>query len=140
MADKPTEALTAHEVSHALMNIYMGCQSVTIQKDGDGLATLPQWGPDVTPTIILSGLMAGRLCLDGVDNSDDEMLIANFPSEMQVAAQLVVDAFAEHIHEVIGQMRNNGSLSGLAAVLDKAGEFTMGAEQCEQLRQSRIKH
>jgi hypothetical protein len=72
--------LLRHELAHGLANLFRGAPLVVIKWDDDiGATTEPKWPDTVTQDDVFIGLLAGRLHLDGVDNSDDELILSQLP-------------------------------------------------------------
>jgi hypothetical protein len=74
--------LLRHELAHGLANLFRGAPLVVIKWDDDlGATTEPKWPDTVTQDDVFIGLLAGRLHSDGVDNSDDELILAQLPKQ-----------------------------------------------------------
>ncbi len=75
--------LLLHELCHGLANIDRGCPLVTIKWDDDmeAAVTVPQWPNTATQDDVFIGLLAGRLHLDGVTNTDDEFMLRQLPQK-----------------------------------------------------------
>jgi len=110
-------ALVRHELAHALGSLFSGCSSATVQAAGpDGAFTSPAWGDDATPEAIATCTAAGLLYSDGVDTSDDEMVLACFTAgHPELVAELLRPIEAQVRSAVDGL--GDEHLAGLADAL-----------------------